>query len=323
MARRVIIDLDGELFPDVDPSGAPRDLDGWIKHYCGDEGALRLRNLVRKLDQRGYGEAKRGRLHEHFAAAEVRISEEQIDKFLYSKRPRLDSERLALITRYLWEEGLLPDQPRRQRKQPADTIKDLHDGLVGFLDISERALVDLEERFPGRYWIYRASVHDPGQYFKGLLTVYAQSDGSKALSVKEEYRVLGDAIEGQHGFHEVYQGLAVQNSNRPFILSCLRQPTHHGRWPGPRQDADLAVLRITLIAGAKTHSDGKIASMIGLTAANYIDRGVVASPICFERVPQEFPRPEEQLKILSVEQLPSSVRARLSGLVTTHGLTRV
>jgi hypothetical protein len=184
--------------------------------------------------------------------------------------------------------------------------------------------VELEERMPGRYWIYRASVHDPGQYVKGLLTVRARYQQGKALDVSEQYRVPGNAAEGQYGLQEVYEGLILQQSHRPFMVSCLRLPAPHGKPNDERQDAELAVLRVTFIAGMETHTDGKIASMIGFTTANYLTRGFLASPICFERIPDEFPRaPEEELKILSQEQLPSPVRNRLSSFITAHGLIRL
>lgn len=43
--------LDPKLIPDVDPNNLPQELVAWINHHCnrGDEGALRLRNLLREL----------------------------------------------------------------------------------------------------------------------------------------------------------------------------------------------------------------------------------------------------------------------------------
>lgn len=325
MAREVLVDLDGELFPDIDADHPPQDLNDWIKHFChGDEGALRLRDLLRNLGDRGFDAAQRKRLHEHFAVSEERITEDQIDKLLYQPRPlRLGKERLELIVRYLWDEGLLPVASVRQSKPGDAILRDLHESLVGFLDVSESSLIELEERLPGRYWIYRPSAHHPGKYMKGLLTVQARHEPGGPLAVSEDYRVPADPAAGEYGLRHVYEGLTLQKSNRPFMLLILKLPTHRNKPQGQLQEADVAVLRVTLITAAQMHVDGKIASMLGFTAATYAAGGFLASPVCFERIPPDYPgSPEKDLKVLGVEQVSSSVLSRISSFVTAHGLIR-
>lgn len=320
--------LDPNLFPDVDPDYPPQDVTQWITHYChhGDEGALRLRDLLRKLVERGHEAAQRKRLHEHFATTEPRISEDQIDKFLYNqpKPLRLGHERLELITRYLWDQDLLPRPDTQERKPAADILKDLHESLAGFMDVAESSLIELDERLPGQYWIYCSSARDPGKYVRGLLTVQSRSSSGGPLAVREEYCVPGNATAGEHELRESYEGLTLQKSHRPVMLSSLKVPTQRAKPKGELQDADVAVVRVTLIADTQVHVDGKIASMVGLTAASYVGSGFLASPVCFERIPEGYPgSPKQDLKLLAADELPTSVLARLDSFARTHGLVRM
>lgn len=319
--------VDRKLFPDVDSDNLPQEVEGWIRHYChhGDEGALRLRDLLRALDDLGFEAAQRRRLQEHFATTDPRISEDQIDKFLYNQRPmRLGTQRLELVTRYLWDAGILPRATVEARKSAADILRDLHASLVGFLDVAESSIIELEERLPGKYWIYRPAALDPGKYVRGLLTVNARVVPGGPLSMSEDYRVPADAGAGKHGLRELYEGLTLQKSHRPFMLSSLKVPTLRSKPQSELQHADVAVLRVTLIATAHVHEDGKVASMVGFTAASCVTSGFVASPVCFERIPLDYQgTPEQELRLLPAEQLPSSVLGWLHSFVAMHGLVRL
>jgi hypothetical protein len=83
--------------------------------------------------------------------------------------------------------------------------------------------------------------------------------------------------------------------------------------------------RITHIARALTHSDGKFASLTGLSSAIYATGGLIASaPVCFERIPAEAA--EEALKQVTVVDealLPPSVTARVRDVELKHGLIRL
>jgi hypothetical protein len=282
-----------------------------------------LRDLLRKLGERGFEAAKRSRLQEYFAAT-GQITEDQMDKYLYQQKPlRLGAERLELLTRYLWDEGLLPRACTVQRKPPASILRDLHESLAGFLDVAESSIDELDERLTGTYWIYRPAVREPGKYVRGLLTVKTRESGGP-LSVSEDYRVPGNTAAGEHELRERYEGLTLQKSHRPFMLSSRKLPTQRNKPKGELQEADVAALQVTLIATAQMHQDGKIASMLGFTAASYAVSGFLASPVCFERIPADYPgSPDQDLNLLLAEQVPSSVLGRLNSFVTTYGLVRL
>lgn len=324
-ARRAVIDhIDCEIFPGVDPQSPPQNLRDWERLYCyGDDGVLRLRQLLRTLSKKGYEPAQRKQLHDYFAATEPPITEDQIDKLLYQQRPpRLCVDRRKLIIGYLWEAGMLPGGQPRAAQVPADAVKELHASLVWFLDISGPSLLELQGRLAGRYWIYRPSAREPGQYVKGLLTVRGGNEPTNALTVTEHYRITGDGTDAECGFQELYDGLILETSHRPFLLLRRRLPALAGRRGGERQE--LTAFCMTVIAAAEADSDGRLASMTGFTAASEVARGFLACAVCFDRIPPTFRRdPAEELRTLPELDLPRSVLNRLRSFVNAHGLIRL
>jgi hypothetical protein len=312
MLRRVLLRLTPDLFPDIDPRRPPQGLEDWINHYAhGDEGAQRLSHLLRALGSQGYEQARRKRLHEHFATSSPGISADQLDKFLY--RRRLSAEGRTLIVRYLWEQGVLPDgQETPAQGSTDDLLLQVHRSLAGFWDIRESAVADSEIRLAGRYWIYRASMQDPGRYVKGLLTVLPRAQGAGALRVTEQYRLPGNIAEGEHELQKDFTGLMLEKSYRPIMISCLRP------------DREVICVRLTSIAEAREHANGKVTSMRGIATSSYRCGRFVASPVCFERIPDGYARaPEEELRTLSESQLPPAVLSRLSSLAMRNGLTEL
>lgn len=302
MVRRpALVSLTTELFPDIDPRHPPQCLDDWIDHYAhGDEGALRLHALLGALSRRGYEEARRKRLHERFRSGYPGISPDLIDKFLYRKR--LSVEGRALIVRHLWEHGLLPEQAPVLTAE--DILAQAHRGLAALLDLADGDCTRSEARLAGRFWIYRASAHEPGQYVKGLLTVQARATAaSAALAVTEHYRIPGDADGGQHELTQDYTGLVIEQSYRPLLLSCRRQ------------DGQVTCLRVTSIAETQENGAGRVTSMRGVATASYRGGRFIAAPVCFERIPESYRgEPEEALRTLSGQELPPAILRRLSTL---------
>jgi hypothetical protein len=161
-------------------------------------------------------------------------------------------------------------------------------------------------------------------YEKGLLTVHAPPGGGLTLRVQEEYRVAGDPEQGTCERHEVYEGLILQRSHRPFMVSNLRLPAHRGKPACAPPEGELMAMRSTFIAATETHSDGHVVSMLGLTNVCHGSRGFHASAICFERIPAGCRRtPWDELGVLTAGQLPPSVLRRLNSLVTTNGIIRL
>jgi hypothetical protein len=309
MLQRVLPGSGPEGFPDI-TGGPPRTLPDWIRYFShGDEGAQRLSGLLRTLAKQGYEQVQRKRLHGHFALTSPPITPDQLDKFLY--RRRLGGEARALIVRYLWDEGLLPHEP--QPTAPGDLLNQLHRSLAGFWGIPEESLAWSEARLAGRYWIYRASAHEPGRYVRGLLTVHARAQPGEAMRVSEDYRVPGDAAAGEHGLHRRYEGPVLEKCHRPILLSCLWLPA----WSGP----ELACMRFILIAQTLAHADGKIVSMCGWTASSHCPGRFLTSAICLERIPEGFPRqPEEELRTLAASEVPAAVLNRLTCALDMDGL---
>jgi hypothetical protein len=322
-ARPSRVELDGETFPDVDPLDPPQTLGEWIAHFChGSEGAVRLAELLGRLADSGYEQARRCTLHAHFSTETPPISEDQLDTLLYKRRMPVGPR--GRIVRYLWVERLLPGETAPSVKIPGTIRDELHASLARFHEIPAGSLAVLHERLTGLYWAFCASSRDPGMYDKGLLTLHAPGTGGQTLLVHEEYRVAGDPETGTCERHEVYEGLILQRSHRPFMVSNLRLPAHRSKTTCARADTDLTAIRSTFIAATETHSDGHIVSMLGLANVCHDSRGFHAAAICFERIPAGYRKaPRDELGVLPAAQLPPSVLRRLNSLVTTNGIIRL
>lgn len=294
----------------------PRTEEEWSLHCCDADSGERLRTILEHVRQEGspyYEETKPNVLQ----SALPRIPESRLRHFIYDGGKLNIEERRALF-QYLCKLGVFKIITTPPPKRPEHILEELHHSLKAFFDISDESIDELVSRVPGRYWIYRPSVHHPGHFVKGMLTVSDPSPPAlAALNVTEHYFVKGDPPAGVHEFHEFYEGIMLQKAHHPFMLSSLRLPPHEHKEaarPG-RADTDRTVSRIVMIARAQTHTNGKIVSMTGITIANYAVGGFLASPICFERIhPVKGTDAEAEMGIVTASDLPPSVLARMRSL---------
>ena len=295
-------------------------MEDWLAYFGAEkEGTKRLRRFLRYHQQREklyYELVKLGVLLQKFAPEPINFP--TLKGFLYEGRGLSLPKRNALVA-YLGEHEVLKVSKVLPRHKDS-ILRELHSGLMGFLDLPpEDSVNELVARVAGQYWIYRPSVHHPSHFVRGLLTVDKLMSGDQvtALRVTEKYAVEGDKKSdgpiskkvNSHDFAEFYEGIMLQTWHHPFMLSSLRLTPHPHK---KEQTEDRTVFRVTLIAWAQTHTDGHMVSMTGLTAVNYAVGGVLATPICFERVPPEYKPIEKDLCILSSDELPPSVRDRLA-----------
>lgn len=318
----VIDSIDPELFPDVDPLNPPRDLSAWEMFFCHDDaGLMRLLKLVKGLQKRGYEGAQRGSLVRYLCDKSP-FTDTAIDNFLYRTPTRLRTRLRKLLVRHLFDIGLLPTVTRSNIAVPADSVQALYQGLSSYLGITRSDLAAAENGLPGRYWIHRPSACEPGQFMKGLMTVEVDVERGSGLTLTEQYLVADDVDQGEAGFQEIYDGVIMEKSHRPMMLSCLRQPAlgdpqtaHHG---------NVSTFCMTMIAGVEADSEGRIVSMTGLTATSHATRGFLASPVCFDRIPEDYGSdPQDDLGTLEEKKLPRSVRSRLASMVIAHGFVRL
>ena len=190
-------------------------------------------------------------------------------------------------------------------------LQNLYASLTAFLGIQPNDEKKLMTLAPGSYWIYRPSVHDPARFIRGLLKVKPLDEGSGMLSVTERYRDSGDGI-WKHKFEEVYEGIMVQKSGYPLLLTALAP-----QQPGSERGS----YRITSIVRALT-DDGVFISMTGLASVAYDTGGLNSTPVCFERIDEGVEIPDELLQLIDASQLPDAVKNRLEKAWPKDGVVR-
>ncbi len=258
-----------------------------------------------------------------FAQTSPSISKKELERFRLEDTP-LEKEQILLIVQYLWKNNILQDhlESRYSARPDKETIlKNLHASLVAFLDVPNHEIHEMLSCAPGSYWIYRPSVHDPARFIRGLLTVTANAVPGSLL-VNEKYRDSGSGGIWEHGFQEIYEGVMVQKSGYPLLLTALMHPRNDER-PEPRRTIrDRGSYRITSIVRVLPHEDGRLVSMTGLACVIYGTGGLNSTPVSFERIADNVEVNQDHLQLLREEELPESVKNRLKQAWPKHGLVR-
>lgn len=216
-----------------------------------------------------------------------RVSTSKIDNFIYNRTDRLESPCYQAIVRHIWDLG---GWETRQVSESG-----LFHALAEFLGVQTQTLHNLATEIPGTYRVWRASMHVPGSFVKGMMRITHDKD-NHTIWVVETHAFQGEGEAG--GASEDFEGYIVKKS-RYYVIIARQQEGHRG---APR----ITVIHNTLSNGTA------ITAMYGFVTGCYGSNGLFAAPIYIERVPQsEESTLKGELKIVGPDEIPASIRAKL------------
>src|SRR5574338_429895 len=171
--------------------------------------------------------------------------------------------------------------------------------LAKFLNMGAQTIQHLARQAPGTYRVWRPSMHVPGQYVRGKMTITLRAE-TAALLVREIHVYKGE--EHASPQTEIFDGCLVRKSG--FLIVVSRQAGSHGGSPP----------RVTMLHHTVPNSEGVLGAMQGVVTGTY-GATLFSAPIYIERVPPaEEARLDATLDI--TDKVPASVMAKLRFLAS-------
>ncbi|MCW5626167.1 MAG: hypothetical protein KIT73_15745 [Burkholderiales bacterium] len=272
-------------------SDAPEvDLDALLESTKENQEWLRKRiKKIREIDRlRGAFATKR--LVKLIADHGVETTDDRIDNFV-SMRAGLAPEAYGILIRHMLREGWCSDSRLREVTESRSDALFLE--IRRFLDVGFHTIDRLKTEIPGLFRVWRASMHVPGAYIRGMLEIEHRPD-TDALWTVETQAFRGEEEAAPHD--EIFEGYIMKKSH--YYVMFSRQQQGHAGPP-----------RVTVIHNVLRHS-GLIQAMEGVMTGTYGANSLFSTPIYIERVLEEE-RAALRDSLDIVATIPSSVRAKL------------
>lgn len=219
------------------------------------------------------------------------ITESTFDHFMRGNQ-KLGKNAYEILVRYLWENDWCTD--RFMKIGFAKEPQALFHALAVFLDLDTQRITAMAQELPGRYVLWRPSMHIPGEFVRGMLDVERKED-SYALEAVETQGFKGEE-EGAMAHTEVFEGFILRKSQ--YYVMIARQREQHAGPP-----------RITVIHNVLTR-DGLIQAMQGMVIGCYGTNELFAAPVFLERasgkVAEELPN-----TIAITAKIPRAVKPKM------------
>ncbi|WP_244832477.1 hypothetical protein [Caballeronia sp. TF1N1] len=218
------------------------------------------------------------------------VTAQTIHGFIREDSQALNDRSHQDLVRYIWNNHWGTDQWQKEgaAREPAA----LFHALTHFLGTHQQSLSELSREAPGLYTVWAPSLHLPGKYTKGMLSIRHDED-TGAVEVTETHVFTG--WDNTASLKEEFCGFLIKKS-RHYVMFTRRR----GGQSGPP--------RLTIIDN--TLSDqAQIVVMQGMVTGCYGANVLFSSPIYIERTQVST---DELTKTLDItDDIPESVKMKL------------
>lgn len=262
------------------------DLDDLLRNYAEHQDYVRCR--IRTLRS----ELKLAALESKMLLKDAKLSV-SLDAFNHfmGGNSRLGEEDYVRLVRHLWDNKWFSGLYQKQGAAKGDDA--FFHALSNFLNVGAQTIQDLAREAPGIYRVWRPSMHVPGQFVRGKMTITLKAE-TAALHVRETHVYKGEEHAAPQT--EIFEGCLVKKSG--FLIVVSRQAGSHGGPP-----------RITMLHHTVPNNEGVLGAMQGVVTGTY-GATLFSAPVYIERVP---PADEAGLDATLdiTDKIPASVMAKL------------
>lgn len=232
----------------------------------------------------------------------------KMDNFINS-RTRLPKACYQALLREIWDRGWWA--VGCEQEGMANDSDFLFHALVDFLGAKTQTLRNLTVEIPGTYVVWRASLHCPGSYVRGRMTITCRAD-TGVLWVEETHAFQGD--RDANPIEETFEGYLVKKSRYYFLISRQKK-SHSGLLhetnPGSSPVIHRGPPRVTVIQNT-LYDDDRITAMYGIVIGTYGNNALFSAPIYVERASEGSNKEHsKEPAIIPGTEVSPAIRAKL------------
>lgn len=272
---------------------SPIDLDALLVYSAENQERVRCR--IRELRSGLKIEALESKML--LKGAKLSVSLDAFNHFI-GGNSRLGREDYAKLVQHLWDKKWFSGLYQKECAAQGDDA--LFYTLSNFLNTGAQTIQKLSRQAPGTYRVWRPSMHVPGHYVRGKMTIVLKA-GAAALHVRETHIYKGEEHAAPQ--KEVFEGYLVKKSS--FLMVVARQAGTQGGPP-----------RVTMLHHTVANSEGKLGAMQGVVTGSY-GATLFSAPVYIERVPTADEAGLDATLDIT-DKIPSSVMAKLRFLVSDN-----
>ena len=242
---------------------------------------------------------------ERFNKRSIKIDSGRFSKFVNHTKKKsnewdvLPDIQYKATVAYLFENGhWTPSKLINRIKNIEDH---LYHSLINYMEVHTDTEINMRNRVPGIYRVYRRSSVVPNKYLIGLSNIYYDVN-SLAICSKEIFKYGGDSEERKIKFRPLtdeYNGYLSRKNKKYFIIA---------------KDKSCSSLRITLLTDI-FREEKKVTTMGGVVAG-LLGQHSFATPVFYERFEEEESVLYDMLGVYEREMLPDIVLAYLDRDIT-------